>query len=206
QIERVLPDGYAYGCASGYPDNCIAFREEHFELTAPDGVSAACNGIDCSTYVVSNPADCSVDGRIALLEGKSEDVPFILAVVHANAGVDPEDAACRHSQLKSIESVLLDKPSDTPIIIAGDFNLDPDIYATEDVDAFNEMLESLQLTWLPVDDNTHLISQFKLDHVMVRGLSSLREADCSARYLDENEDNVLFDHAFVLCDNHYPSG
>ena len=200
QIERVLPDGYSYGCATGYPDNCIAFRDNLFELTAPDGVSASCDGIDCSTFMVSNPAECSVDGRIAYLQGESEGVPFVLVVVHANAGVNPEDAECRRAQLESIEAVLLEKSSDTPLVIAGDFNLDPNLYATEDAVAFIDMLDSLKLTWLPVDGNTHLISQIKLDHVLTRGLLGLGGADCSVRFLDEGEDHVLFDHAFVLCE------
>ncbi len=192
QPARVLPVDWWWGCASGYPDNCIAFPPQ---LATPSG----CDGQDCSELLVSNPAGCGSDGRIAYWELDTAAGPLVAVVVHANAGAFEDDAACRVAQLESITEVLAALPTDTSIAMAGDFNLDPEIYESADGPAFEALISALGLTWLGGYGESHRISHVKLDHVLVRGATVASGLDCDARYLDEGEPDVMLDHALVMC-------
>lgn len=203
QWERVIPQDLDYGCASGYPDNCIAWDPLQFQPVGPPG-AAPCQGRDCSSLLVSNPAGCSVDGRIAYLEGEAETGPLVAVVVHTSAGVDADDVACRAAQLASIQQVLLALPQDTAIVMAGDFNLDPEIYTGDDAAAFSDLLQTVGLERLPTDAPTHRITQVTLDHLLVRGAAFSTQAECQVRFLDEDQQQIMFDHGFVSCDD--PSG
>ena len=192
QPSRVLPADWWWGCAGGYPDNCIAF---------PPGTAtpSGCSGQDCSSLVVSNPASCGDDGRIATWELDTIAGPMVAVVVHTNAGAFEDDAACRVAQLESIQAVLEALPEDSSIAMAGDFNLDPELYESADAGAFEALVADLGLTWLGGYDQSHRISHVKLDHVLVRGPALAAGMACDARYLDEGEDDVMLDHAWVAC-------
>ncbi len=199
QLERVLPEGYDYACAAGYPDNCIAFRQGTMELRSPEGTQASCDGRDCSDFLVSNPADCGGDGRIAWMSADTEAGALALVVVHAAAGAVAEDLECRAAQLQSIQAVLEALPEDTSIAMAGDFNLDPEIYEGVDAQTFAELQESLGLTRLEADQATHLISHVSLDHLLIRGPVVAGDLSCKVRFLDEGQQDTMFDHGFVSC-------
>ena len=192
QPARVLPTDWWWGCAGGYPDNCIAFPPT---LATPTG----CDGQDCSAMVVSNSAPCGPDGRIAYWELDTAAGSLVAVVVHTNAGAFEDDAACRVQQLESIQAVLAALPSDTSIAMAGDFNLDPQVYESADASAFEALVSGLGLTWLGGYDESHRISHVKLDHLLVRGAAVAAGLECGARYLDEDETDVMLDHAWVMC-------
>ena len=192
QLERVLPADWFWGCAGGYPDNCIAFPPT---TATPSG----CDRQDCSSLVVSNPADCGDEGRIAYWAIDTAAGPLVAVVVHTNAGAFEDDAACRVAQLESIAEVLAALPADTSIAMAGDFNLDPDLYESADAAAFEALVSGLKLAWLGGYDASHRITHVKLDHVLVRGAAVAPELACEARYLDEGEPDVMLDHAWVMC-------
>ncbi|MBN2498085.1 MAG: endonuclease/exonuclease/phosphatase family protein [Deltaproteobacteria bacterium] len=193
QIQRLLPDGYRFGCAGEYPDNCIAFRDRVFE---PDGGS--CDD-DCSALLVSNPAACGRDGRLASIRGRIASGHAIFVVVHTNAGVGEEAEDCRAAQLEAIQQALASEPASTAIFMAGDFNFDPEFYDGADAQALAHMVAALGLTRLPVDGYTHLISMMQLDQLYTRGWPSAPSVSCLPRFLDESEDEANFDHAFVSC-------
>ncbi len=199
QPERVLPSGYAWACAAGYPDNCLLFREGLLELQAPAGTEAACQGSDCSSFLVSNPASCGDDGRIAYLLAESASGPLAVVVVHANAGVLTDDLTCRAQQLQAIEQVLQALPGETSIAMAGDFNLDPALYEGEDAQALQAMVSSLGLQRWEPETYTHRISQTSLDLVWVRGAALPAQASCAVRFADDGADYVMFDHGMVSC-------
>ncbi len=192
QPERLLGDDWQWGCAEGYPDNCVAVHRELAEL-------GGCDGRDCSALVLSNPAACGADGRIASIEIETEAGALVAVVVHANAGVEEDDVACRAEQLASIQAVLEAYPSDTSIAMAGDFNLDPDYYEGADAVAFEALRQALGLSWLPSDGETHRISHVRLDHVLVRGTAVASDLACEVRFLDEGRENVMLDHGWVAC-------
>lgn len=192
QPSRLLPPGWWWGCAAGYPDNCIAFPPS---LATPTG----CDGQDCSALVVSNPAGCGSDGRIAYWELETTAGSLVAVVVHTAAGMFEDEIACRVAQLESIQAVLGALPADTSIAMAGDFNLDPEYYESADAVAFVAMVEALGLTWLGGYEESHRISHVRLDHVLVRGPAVASGLACEARYLDEGGPDVMLDHAWVVC-------
>jgi hypothetical protein len=192
QLSRVLPADWWWGCAGGYPDNCVAFPPA---LTTPTG----CDGQDCSSLVVSHDGGCGDPGRIAYWELDTSAGPLVAVVVHTNAGMFEDDIACRAQQLDSIAAVLAALPPETSIAMAGDFNLDPELYESGDAEAFASLVADLGLSWLGGYDESHRISHVKLDHVLVRGAALATGQVCEARYLDEGEADVMLDHAWVGC-------
>ena len=192
QPSRVLPGDWWWGCAGGYPDNCIAFPPS---LATPSG----CEGQDCSALVVSNEAGCGDTGRVAYWELDSADGPLVAVVVHTAAGMFEDDIACRVQQLESIQAVLEALPADTSIVMAGDFNLDPDLYVSDDAAAFSSLGSSLGLSWLGGYDESHRISHVRLDHVLVRGPAVAQKMSCEIRYLDEGQEDVMLDHGWLMC-------
>ncbi len=196
QLERVLPPDYAWGCAAGYPDNCIAFRPAVFVPVDAGGADAACAGRDCSALVVSNPAPCGRDGRLAYLRGRTAHGRTVLVVVHTNAGTDRD---CRAQQLQAIEAVLLAEPADTAIFMAGDFNFDPVAEQGADRDAFDTLVQAVGLTRLADDGNTHRLYQADLDLVLVRGWPAATTATCHVAFADEGQSPLMLDHAYVAC-------
>lgn len=192
QPSRVLPGDWWWGCAGGYPDNCIAFPPT---TATPTG----CDGQDCSSLVVSNDAGCGDPGRIAYWEIETEAGPLVAVVVHTNAGMFEDDIACRAQQLESIQGVLAALPADTSIAMAGDFNLDPELYESADAAAFEALVSELGLSRLGGYDESHRISHMKLDHVLARGAAVETGLACEARSLDEDETDVMLDHAWVVC-------
>ena len=85
------------------------------------------------------------------------------------------------------------------IVMAGDFNLDPEIVATDDVEALQHLVESVGLERLPDDGPTHRILGNDLDLVYVRGLLDTSSALCNVRFLDDAAEAPMFDHAFLSC-------
>ncbi len=195
QTERLLPEGYRWGCAAGYPDNCIGFKSDVFH---PDD-EAACDGRNCSAAVVSMAAPDSRDGRIAYLTGTSAAGPTILVVVHTNAGIEASDTARRASQLGALKDVLLAAGEETTLFIAGDFNLDPTEGLGQDANALRDMADELGLVRVPDDGYTHRMINGDLDVVLARGWTPADNATCHVRFLDEGAETPMFDHAFLLC-------
>ncbi len=192
QPSRVLPADWWWGCAGGYPDNCLAFPPS---IATPTG----CIGQDCSSLVVSHDLGCGDPGRIASWELQTASGPLLAVVVHTNAGAFEDDIACRALQLEGIAAVLEALPAETSIAMAGDFNLDPDLYQSADAAAFEALVSGLGLAWLAGYEESHRISHVKLDHVLVRGAAVATGLGCEARYLDEGEPDVMLDHAWVVC-------
>jgi len=192
QLTRVLPADWWWGCAEGYPDNCIAFPPS---TATPTG----CDGQDCSALVDSLDAGCGDDGRIAGWEIETAAGPLAVVVVHANAGAFEDDIACRAQQLRRVTEFLAHLPDDHALAMAGDFNLDPELYEGEDAVMFGAMVEVLGLTQLGGYEESHRISHVILDHVLVRGVAVDGGQTCDARYLDEGESDVMLDHAWVMC-------
>jgi hypothetical protein len=192
QPARLLPTDWWWGCAAGYPDNCIAFPPS-------TATPAGCDGQDCSALVEDLDAGCGSVGRIATWALETEAGPLVAVVVHTNAGAFEDDIACRARQLEAIQVVLEALPAETSIAMAGDFNLDPALYEGADAEAFRSLVEALGLRWLEGYEESHRISHVKLDHLLVRGPALPSELDCTARYLDEGEPDVMLDHAWVGC-------
>lgn len=197
QIERILPEGYSYACASEYPDNCIAFRTKAFQPVSESGEPGECAGLDCSDHMVSNPAECGRDGRIAYIRGTTIHGPAMAVVVHTNSGTDD---LCRAQQLDSIQAVLEAEPTETVIFMAGDFNMDPEIHHGEDVDAFWQLVEAVSLERIPDDEDTHRILKQDLDIMLTRNWPGSSSVVCHVSFLDEGTEVPMFDHAFLLCE------
>jgi endonuclease/exonuclease/phosphatase (EEP) superfamily protein YafD len=123
----------------------------------------------------------------------------VAVVVHTNAGAFEDDIACRAQQLVHIRGVLAALPAETSIAMAGDFNLDPELYQSEDAAAFEALVAELGLSRLGGYQESHRISHVTLDHLLVRGPALALEPSCEARYLDEGEPEVMLDHAWVMC-------
>jgi len=121
QIERILPRGYAYGCAERHLDNCIVFRTDVF---VPDAGFDACDGRDCSALIDDLANECTNPGHTALLPGRSADGPLVLGVVHVNAGLQQSDQRCRAAELAPMAERLAALPATVAIIAGGDFNFD----------------------------------------------------------------------------------
>jgi hypothetical protein len=183
QPARLLPPDWWWGCA--FPPS----------TATPSG----CDGQDCSALMDSLEAGCGDAGRIATWAIETAAGPLAAVVVHTNAGAFEDDIACRAQQLQRITEFLAHLPDDHAIAMAGDFNLDPDLYEGEDADMFGAMVEVLGLERLGGYDESHRISHATLDHVLVRGAAVSSEIGCTARYLDEGEPEVMLDHAWVMC-------
>jgi hypothetical protein len=192
QPGRLLPGDWWWGCAQGYPDNCIAFPPS---LATPVG----CTGQDCSVLVEDLDAACGSPGRIASWELETAAGPLLAVVVHTNAGAFEDDLACRAQQLEALQARLEALPAETSIAVAGDFNLDPALYEGADAEAFEVLVSATGLTRLGGYEQSHRISHVMLDHVLVRGAVVDVAASCEARYLDEGESDVMLDHAWVGC-------
>jgi len=124
---------------------------------------------------------------------------LVAVVVHTSAGMEADDVTCRADQLGSIQAVLEAYPSDTSIVMAGDFNLDPEYYTGADAEAMGDLAETLGLETLETDGETHRISHVRLDWVLVRGGAVASEMGCAVRFLDEGEDDLMLDHGWVMC-------
>ena len=191
QLERLLPAEWSWACAAGYPDNCLAFAPG----LAP---ATGCDGRDCSALMVSNPAACGPDGRIAYLELDTAAGPLVAVVVHTSAGITLDDMDCRAAQLESIQAVLATLPAETSIAMAGDFNLDTDLFDGADAQAYAELIAALGLTELEQSEETHRVSHLRIDHLLVRGPAVAQPA-CTVRFLDAEADEQMMDHGWVGC-------
>jgi len=199
QTARVLPDGYRWACAEGYPDNCIAFRPAVFVPVGADGVAADCPDGDCSAAMRSVGSECARIGRIAWLPGATTEGPATLVVVHTNAGPFDGDKACRGLQLEALGDALAAEVELGELIMAGDFNFDPQTAEGPDVEALAALMERFGLVRLPDDGPTHRILNGDLDLVLtdVGGWGDGRT--CSVTFADEGAAVPMFDHAFVSC-------
>jgi len=199
QLERVLPADYRWACATGYPDNCVAFVPSALSPER-DGSPAACAGRDCSVAVHDVQAGCSRDGRIAWLEGRTAEGPAALVVVHTLAGPPGgEDEACRAQQLDAAREALAALPPETLLLMAGDFNFDPAGSDGPDAAALAALREELGLARLPDDGPTHRMLGTDLDLVLARGWPAGAGATCRVGFVDEGAEVPMFDHALVDC-------
>lgn len=178
QLDRVLPEGWSWGCAQGYPDTCLAWSEAVFQAQGE---------------VEDLVADCGPPGRVAMVQGRGA----LLVSVHLNAGATDDDALCRVAQLGALEERLLAEPADTDLLVGGDFNFDPSLSNQADVAAFDSLINSVGLEALPVDDSTHRISLIQLDHLLARGLEL--QGGCEVGFADEGTGQTMLDHALVRC-------
>ena len=198
QLERILPVEYHYACATGYPDNCIAFLPDVF---VPEADDATATGAERDQSGAMRPvqADCGRPGRIAWLRGQSTSGTTVLVVVHTNAGFSVDDGECRGLQLAALRSDLMDLPADAAIFVAGDFNFDPSTAEGPDADALAALVEDLSLVRLRGSGPTHRLLKSELDHIWVRGWQLGEKASCQVIYPDEADAVPMFDHGYVTC-------
>ena len=190
QLERVLPEGLSWTCSAGYPDNCIAWDSERF---VPE---IGCTERDCGEQLEDLSSSCAPPGRIALLEGTLDGVPTTVVVVHTRAGFTSEERACRVEQLEGL-AVRLQASSAARIVVAGDFNLNPDETAPTDSQAFHTMLDAVGLRRVEDDGDTFRLIEQDLDAVAVLGLPDVLA--CSVRFVDEDISPWMFDHGMLSC-------
>jgi len=199
QLLRVLPDGYRFACASARRDSqtCVAWRPGVF---APgDGETDGCEERDCTAWLTPLETECTRGGRLAWLRGESELGPTALVVVHPKAGFKDTDIECRARQLGELSEEIEGFAADGALLVAGDFNLNPDGEPGPDVLALRALLDAHGLTRLPATGFTHQILEMQLDLVLTRGWPPAAEARCAVELLDADAEVTMLDHAFVVC-------
>jgi len=201
QLGRVLPEDYSYACAPGRRDalTCVTWRSAVFQPEPPDAGAPGCRDRDCSEWLQAVETECDRGGRLAWLRGRSAHGPTALAVFHPKAGFKDPDITCRAQQLQEASEALALFPADGMLVVAGDFNLNPDGEAGPDVQALQALLERHGLTRLPTAGPTHHLLEMQLDMVLTRAWPPAAEASCDLRFLDVEADVPMLDHAFVVC-------
>ncbi len=201
QVARLLPDGYSFACSTAERDAmaCVTFRDAVFVPRADDGGDAECPDRDCSPLLQRVEHDCEHEAHMSYLRGRTADGPTTLVVMHLYVDLTEEDDDCRAQQLQATQAALATLPEDEGIVIAGDFNLDPDQWEGPDVDALAEMVSTLQLQRLETGGPTHMLLDLTIDLLFTRGWDSADSAACEVTFLDEGSDEPMIDHALVAC-------
>jgi hypothetical protein len=111
QIERILPDGYAFACDDRNGYECVAVKEEVASLS--------------SSYVVGDPVgsdddeDCDPGFTVGEITVSPRDaMSFTLVNGHPQSGFI---GACRRKQLQQVFTEFIGGPT----VLSGDWNLDP---------------------------------------------------------------------------------
>ena len=201
QLLRILPDGYSFGCVHGDRDTttCVAFRDAVFQPAPPAGSDAVCDGRDCSALMTDLESECENEGAMAYFRGRSATGPTTLVVMHLYVDFSGPDKDCRAAQLQATQAALAGLPLSETIIMAGDFNLDPDLWEGPDVDALAAMVEVLGLERLAIPGPTHMFLEITIDLGFVRGWIEADDVSCETIFLDGNAEIPMIDHAFVDC-------
>jgi endonuclease/exonuclease/phosphatase family metal-dependent hydrolase len=182
QLDRVLPEGYAWACSGAYPDNCVAWLEDVVTSGAPALRDLA--------------SDCEPAGRVAALSAQTSSGEIFIAVLHTTAGYTAGDQDCRISQLEALAEALAALPPETAVIVGGDVNHDAGS-DSDDAAAFSAMLDAGGLRRLEDDGDTAVLLGADLDAVATRGV--LEGARCAVRSLDAGASEPMFDHALLDC-------
>lgn len=207
QITRLLGEEYDFACAEGIRDclTCIAYRRAVFRPQTADGEEVDCPDRDCSFLLeVIRSEECDREGKAAYLRGRTRDGPTVLIVVHPWGGFFDDDHLCQAQQLAAAEAGMADLPAEAMLIAAGDFNVDPTREEGVHVDAVNSLLATLGVQRLTDDTVTHLLLDLSIDMIHSRGWPGASEADCTLRFLDEDAEAPMLDHAFVVCRSPVP--
>lgn len=99
---------------------------------------------------------------------------------------------------------MADLPAEAMLIATGDFNVDPTREEGVHVDAVNSLLATLGVQRLTDDTVTHLLIDLSIDMVHTRGWPGANNAKCTVRFLDNDTEMPMLDHAFVVCRSQLP--
>lgn len=190
QPPRVLPEGMAWSCSPGYPDNCIGWNPARF---VPE---LDCAGLDCGENLEDLQTGCADPGRIAVLPGELDGEPTTLAVMHTTAGFNSDNIDCRVEQIEGLAARLSDADGQR-LVVAGDVNLDPAGESTDDVEALLDLFEQIGLVRLVDDGDTSRLLEQDFDVVAVRDLH--QELACGVSFVDEGLSPLMFDHGLLMC-------
>ncbi|MBT3221105.1 MAG: endonuclease/exonuclease/phosphatase family protein [Proteobacteria bacterium] len=202
QLSRILAEDYYYACSDGIRETqtCVTFRSSVFSPLKSDGSEGDCDGRNCSQMLVDLPADCEEEGTMAYLRGKTAaGQATTLMVMHLYTDFASGTQECRASQLQAAHEALLTLPEDEMLLIAGDFNLDPDQWEGPDIDALQKMVDEVGLVRLPTEGPSHMILDITIDLVFHRGWALASSVTCETVFLDEDAQVPMIDHAMIDC-------
>ena len=201
QVARLVPEGYSWACSTAERDAmaCVTFRDAAFVPLDGDGRDAACADRHCSDLRRRIESDCEHEGHMSYLRGRTADGPTTLVVMHLYVDLTEDDDDCRALQLRATRDALAALPDDEAIVIAGDFNLDPDQWEGPDVDALADLVSTLGLERIETGGPTHMILDVTIDLLFSRGWTGAGTASCEVTFLDEDSPDPMIDHALVAC-------
>lgn len=136
---------------------------------------------------------------MSYLRGRTDQGPSTLVVMHLYVDLTEEDDDCRAAQIQATQEALGALPTDEGIVMAGDFNLDPDQWEGPDVDSLHAMVDDLGLERIETGGPTHMLLDVTIDLLFSRGWTGAETAECEVTFLDEGSDEPMIDHALVSC-------
>ncbi len=206
QLERVFGPDYQIACHEGHPDKCIAVRRDIGRIRGCPKDGVCLDGL----HGGPPPWPCSHGPRAARAEVDLADGTTLVVVsIHATSGLSAEDAACRAAQFRRVFIDAGDgsplAPGSEPVLIGGDLNTDPLMFAASDESAatWNEHVGAgkafVDLAEPDQDAPASYLGIAHLDHIATNAF----EGDCVVAGRSAGVPPVLeatyWDHSPVVC-------